>query len=113
MVQNRHRSTVLCVAEFGLGSSEGVISDPNQVSSQFGFVKFTSQLQQGQYESRAFQLAKTLGYIGPMFAFNLNYCQTVGSDSTSSEFIGCYYSLLDVSGNPRPAYDAIKTTPKQ
>jgi hypothetical protein len=112
MVQNAAGGTFLWVTEFGWGSSDGVVSDPNTVSQNFGFVKFTTQAQQAQYVPRAYELAKTLGYVGPMFAFNLNYCQVVGNQPSSSEFTSCYYSLLDGSGAPRPVYNALKAAPK-
>ena len=112
MAQNGDGGTFLWITDFGWGSSEGVVADPSTVDSNFGFVNFTSQAAQAQYIPRAYELARTLGYVGPMFLYNLNYCQTVTAPIGSSEFRGCYYSLLNIDGKPRPAYDALKAAPK-
>jgi hypothetical protein len=112
MTQNNDAGTFMWATEFGWGSSEAVLQDQNAVDPNFGFVKFVSQTQQAQYIPRAFELARTLGYVGPMFLFNLNACQIVGNQPQSSEFRNCYYSLLDANGQPRPAYTAVQNAPK-
>jgi polysaccharide biosynthesis protein PslG len=113
MNQSSDSGTYLWVTEFGWGSSEAVVTDPSTVDQNYGYVNFTSQAEQGQYITRAYELARTLGYVGPMFAFNLNYCQVSGNNPLSTEFRGCYYSLLDTNGGQRPAYAALKAAPKQ
>ncbi|MEP7289860.1 MAG: LysM peptidoglycan-binding domain-containing protein [Chloroflexota bacterium] len=112
MTDSSDSGTFLWTTEFGWGSSDGVVTDPSTVDQNFGFVKFTSQTQQAQYLPRAYELARTLGYIGPMFVYNLNACQIVGNQPSSTEFKGCYYSLLNTNGDPRPAYDALKAARK-
>ena len=49
-----------------------------------------------------------LGYVGPMFVFNLNGCQAPGNDGPSS----CYYSLLGPDGSPRPIFAALQNLDK-
>ncbi|MCC7452465.1 MAG: LysM peptidoglycan-binding domain-containing protein [Anaerolineae bacterium] len=112
MTQNNDSGTFIWATEFGWGSSEGVITDPNAIDPNFGFVKFTSQTQQAQYIPRAFELARTMGYVGPMFLSNLNACVIVGSRTDSPDFRTCYFSLLDANGEPRPVYDAVKAARK-
>jgi LysM repeat protein len=112
MAQSSDSGTYLWATQFGWGSSDGVVADPNSVDQNFGFVKFTNQTQQAQYITRAYELARTLGFVGPMFLYNLNYCQTTTVQPSSTDFVGCYYSLLDSTGQQRPAYAAVKAAPK-
>ncbi len=112
MTQNGDSGTFVWVTEFGWGSSEAVATDPNSVDPNFGFVNFTTQAQQAQYIARGFELGRTLGYVGPMFLWNLNACPVVGSRQESSEFTACYFSLLSANGEPRPAYNAVKEARK-
>ncbi len=112
MTQNNDSGTFIWATEFGWGSSEGVVTDPNTIDPNFGFVKFTSQTQQAQYIPRAFELARTMGFVGPMFLSNLNSCVIVGSKPESPDFRTCYFSLLNAKGEPRPAYDAVKAARK-
>jgi hypothetical protein len=111
MTDNNDSGTFIWVTDFGWGSSEGV-AEASTVDQNFGFVNFTSQAEQAQYIPRAYEIGRTLGYVGPMFLSNLNACQVVGSSPQSVEFRLCYFSLLDKDGNPRPAYDAVKAARK-
>ncbi len=112
MTQNGDSGTFIWPTEFGWGSSEGVTADPNSIDPNFGFVKFTSQTQQGQYVQRGFELGRTLGYIGPMFLSNLNACQVFASQSDNPASRDCFFSVLDASGQPRPVYNALKSARK-
>ncbi len=112
MVQNGDSGTFIWATQFGWGSSGGVVSDPSVVDTNFGFVKFTDQTQQGQYVARGFELGRTLGYVGPMFLWHLNACQVIGNHPENPNFTTCYYSLVDFNGNPRPVYDALKAARK-
>ncbi len=112
MTQNGDSGTFIWVTQFGWGSSEAVAPDPNAVDPNFGFVNFTSQAQQAQYVARGFELGRTLGYVGPMFLWNLNGCPAVGNQPQSPDFVACYFSLLNANGDPRPAYDAVKSARK-
>lgn len=113
MVQNNDGSTLIWVTRFGWGSSESVVPDPLSVNPALGFVNFTSQTEQAQYVARGFEIGRTLGYVGPMFLYNLDRC--AGAESLSPADIAfepCYFALLDSGGNPRPAYEAVKTARK-
>jgi polysaccharide biosynthesis protein PslG len=112
MTQNGDPGTYIWVTQFGWGSSDGVAPDPNAIDPNFGFVKFTTQAQQAQYVTRGFELGRSFSYVGPMFLFNLNGCPAVGNRPESPDFTACYFSLLTANGDPRPAYDAVKTARK-
>lgn len=100
MTQNSDGDTPIWVTKFGWGTSE----DLGQADEINIFMTYTSLDEQAQYITRAFEIGATLGYIGPMFLYNLNGCQTLGNYSVES----CYYALIGSSGVPRPAYAALE-----
>jgi LysM repeat protein len=104
MMQNGDTGRFIWATEFGWGSNDGLNVQP-PVSTEY--VTFTSMDEQAQYTTRAFQIGSELGYVGPMFLYNLNFCQAAGVTSTS-----CLWGLLDPAGNPRPAYQALQAAPK-
>lgn len=107
MKDNNDSEKFVWITSFGWGANEGVAPDNTVNDSSFGFVKFTTQAEQAQYLVRGFEIGKALAFVGPMFAYTLDGCTNSG-DPSSATFYPCYYSLLDVSGNPRPVYAAIK-----
>ncbi|MBN2302872.1 MAG: LysM peptidoglycan-binding domain-containing protein [Anaerolineae bacterium] len=102
MVENGDSSTYLWATEFGWGSNDGLGVEPADPMS-FGFVTFTSLDEQAQYILRAFQIGRESNYVGPMFVWNLNFCEAAGI--TDSQ---CFWSLLDPAGSPRPAFLVLK-----
>jgi len=104
MVQNGDSGTYIWATEFGWGSNDGLNVQP---PPDFAFVTYTSMDEQASYTIRGFQLGRELGYVGPMFLYNLNFCQVVGVTGTQ-----CLWSLLDPAGNPRPAYLALRDMQK-
>jgi LysM repeat protein len=104
MVQNGDSGTYIWATEFGWGSNDGLNVEP---PPDYGFVAYTSLDEQASYLTRAFQLGREWGYVGPMIIWNLNYCQVVGVTGEQ-----CLWSLLDPAGNPRPAYLAVQAMPK-
>ncbi len=99
IVDSKDSSTPIWVTKFGWGTSE----DTNPPDKNNVFISYTSLDEQATYDSRAFELATELGFIGPMFLSNLNGCQG-GGDVES-----CYYSLIGPNGSPRPAYQKLAT----
>ncbi len=104
MVQNGDSGTYLWVTKFGWGTNDGLNV---QAPQGFEFVDFTSLDEQTTYSIRAFQLGRELGYVGPMFIWNLNYCQVEGVIG-----VDCLWSLLDPAGNPRPVFLGVRDMKK-
>jgi hypothetical protein len=104
MVQSGDSGTYIWPTEFGWGSNDGLNVQP---PTDFGFVAFTSLDEQSAYILRGFQLGREMGYVGPMFLWNLNFCSVVGVTGEQ-----CFWSLLDPAGNPRPAYLALRDASK-
>jgi len=105
MMQNGDSGTYIWPTEFGWGSSDGLGVEPD--ATNYGFVTFTSMDEQAQYIVRGYQLGREIGYVGPMFLYNLNFCQAAGVTNEQ-----CLWSLQDPAGNPRPAYLAVKAMAK-
>lgn len=104
MVQNGDSGTYIWATEFGWGSNDGLNVQP---AAEYAFVAYTSLDEQASYILRGFQLGRELGYVGPMFLWNLNFCPVVGVTGEQ-----CLWSLLDPAGNPRPAYLALRDASK-
>ncbi len=104
MVANGDSGTYIWPTEFGWGSNDGLNVEP---SPDYAFVAYTSLDEQASYVLRGYQLGSELGYVGPMFLWNLNFCPVVGQTGEQ-----CLWSLLDPAGNPRPAYLALEDLQK-
>lgn len=89
----------LWVTKFGWGSSADLT--PPSPESGYIYVTYTDLDEQAAYNARAFALAQELGFVGPMFLFNLNGCVAVPLRAEN-----CYTSLIDPDGTPRPAFAA-------
>lgn len=89
------------ITRFGWGTTEGnTLEAPNR--SEVPFFGYTSAAEQAVYVPRAFDIGDTLGYVGPMFLYNLNGCQ-VGSAEA------CYYSVINTSQEARPLFAALQS----
>jgi LysM repeat protein len=104
MVQNNDGNTAIWVTEFGWGTSE----DTDPPSQTFVFVTYTSLEEQAAYIPRAFELGAELGFVGPMFLYNLNGCEP-GSYFSSE---ACFFSLIGPDDTPRPALGAVESLDK-
>jgi hypothetical protein len=100
MVNANDTNTAIWVTKFGWGTSE----DTDPPSQTYLFMTYTSLDEQALYIPRAFELAAELGFVGPMFLFNLNGCEPSAYVSTEA----CYYSLIAPDGTARPAFDAVQ-----
>lgn len=99
MVEGQDASTPIWVTEFGWGTSE----DMDTPAETNVFVSYTSLAEQSTYVPRGFELGAELGFVGPMFLYNLNGC-TAQLPAVES----CYYSLVGPDGAVRPVFGAVQ-----
>lgn len=104
MLEAGDGETFIWVTEFGWGSNENF---PIEAPEGFSFIENVTLDEQAQYLERAYTLADSLEYVGPMFAWNMNACQIVPLDSFE-----CFWSMLDPAGNPRPVFRALENITK-
>jgi len=105
MIRAAQRDTPLCVTEFGWASSEGFDGTP----VGFEFADDISLEDQARWNVEAFQLMREWGFVHLAFLWNLDYSYKGGSDATDPN---APYSILDLRGAARPAYDAVADMPK-
>ncbi len=103
MVANGDSNTFIWPTEFGWGTNADTGNPP---PAGYEFVTYTDLNEQAAYITRGYQLGRDLNYVGPMFLWNLNFCEAAGADSEQ-----CLWSLIGPSG-PRPAYAAVRDMPK-
>lgn len=106
MLEKGDESRAIWVTKFGWGTADGVAETP--VDPFNIFISYLDQIQQGAYIVRAFQVGEGLGYVGPMFLYNFDGCAATNVFDPD----GCYYSLTDLDGNPRPAFITLAALPK-
>jgi LysM repeat protein len=99
MVEAGDSSTPIWVTKFGWGTSQ----DTYAPSEKNIYVSWTTLGEQAIYNTRAFELGRQFGYIGPMFLYNLNGCAI----QSSLEEV-CFYSMFDLNDAERPTYGAIR-----
>ncbi len=103
MVEFGDSNTFIWATEFGWGTNADTGSPP---PAGYEFVAYTDLNEQASYITRAFQLGRDLNYVGPMFLWNLNFCQAAGPTSEQ-----CLWALIGPDA-PRPAYAAVRDMPK-
>ena len=95
----------LCVTEFGWASSQGYDAIPKN----FDFAKDNTLQEQADYIVQAFALMRQWGFVKLAFLWNLDY----GNKGNGPTDDVVPYSLVDVNGLPRPAFEALERMPKQ
>jgi hypothetical protein len=90
--------------EFGWASVEGLGVGP---AEGYGYAGDNSAGEQAQYLVQAFQLARSWGFVGPMFVWNLNFAPVSGPADEKAAF-----GVLDAGWGARPAYNALRDMPK-
>jgi hypothetical protein len=96
-----HPETPIWVTEFGWGSFDQLDAPP---PAGVEFMNDVTEWQQAVYILRAYELADSIEWVGPLFLWNLNFGPLLGPD-----FIETGYSILSPTGVPRPAYNALTT----
>jgi hypothetical protein len=94
----------LCVTEFGWASSEGLGGTPEG----FGFADDNSLQEQADWIVQAFQLQREWGITWIAYLWNMDY----GNKGHGPTDPNVPYSLVDLNGIPRPAYDALERMEK-
>ncbi len=99
MVSAADGSTPIWVTKFGWGTSQ----DTYEPSPTNIYVSWTTLGEQAIYNTRAFELGRQFGFIGPMFLYNLNGCAI---ESPLEEV--CFYGMFDLNSQERPTFGAIR-----
>lgn len=94
----------LCVTEFGWASTEAIGGTP----PGFDFADDNSQEEQADWIVQAYQLQRDWGIIWLTFLWNLDY----GPKGLGPEDDNVPYSILNLDGSPRPAFEALEAMPK-
>jgi hypothetical protein len=91
----------LCVTEFGWATTEGFgVTVPG-----YEFANDNTLQEQADWIVQAFQLVEEWKYIKLAFLFNLNYAQ-MSPDKANDRTAA--WSIMDVDGNGRPAFEALR-----
>jgi hypothetical protein len=104
MVRNGHSNVTMWSTEFGWATWEGLASEPPEV-----WMNYNSALQQAEYTMRAFEIAQSRDYMGPMFLWNMNFANPTLIEQRN-EMVG--YSLLVPGLDIRPLYHALASRPR-
>ena len=105
MVKQAGYSTPLCLTEFGWATAEGFGGHPEG----FEFALDNTLEEQAAWDVQAFQLMREWGFVRLAFLWNLDYSYKGGQGAVDPN---APYSILDLNGAARPAYDAIANMPK-
>jgi hypothetical protein len=92
------------VTEFGWASVEGLGVGP---APNYGYAAENTEGEQAAFITRAFQLGKAWGWVGPMFLWNLNFAPVSGKADEKAAF-----GVVRDDWGPRPAFTAIRDMPK-
>lgn len=108
-----HGAASLWVTEFGWATFDGLRGagggQPG-VPAGLAYYSYLDQAAQASYTVRAFQIAQSLPYMGPMILWNLNFATLDGAVDRGDPMSG--YGLLDSYWQPRPVYQYLKQAPK-
>ncbi len=90
--------------EFGWASVDGMGVAPVQ---GYEYAADNTADEQAQFITRAYQLGKNWGFVGPMFLWNLNFAPVCGAGDEKAAF-----SIVNAGWGPRPAFSALAGMPK-
>jgi hypothetical protein len=90
--------------EFGWASVENMGTGP---AGGYEYAAQNSEGEQAQFLVDAFGLARSWGWAGPMFVWNLNFAPVAGNGDEKAAF-----GLVRSDWSPRPAYEALKNMRK-
>jgi hypothetical protein len=90
--------------EFGWASVENLGVAP---AAGYEYAADNSEGEQAQYIVQAYQMARSWGWVGPMFLWNLNFAPVAGNAWEGSAF-----SIVRGDWSPRPAFHALQNMAK-
>ncbi|MCA0453234.1 MAG: cellulase family glycosylhydrolase [Chloroflexi bacterium] len=107
MVRNNHTNGKMFATEFGYATWDNFPGDPPQV-----WMSYNNRTQQGTYLVRAFEMAQSMDFMGPVILWNLNVANKVtisNRDEMAAYSItfpgdGCAVNLDSPNRTERPAY---------
>ncbi len=102
MVNNGHGDIQLWVTEFGWATWEGF---PTPRPPGQDWMDYNSVWDQANYTIRALEIGQELGYIGPMFLWNLNFAQPFTIDQ--SQEVAAYSMIVPYNPPERPLYNML------
>ncbi|MCB8943841.1 MAG: cellulase family glycosylhydrolase [Ardenticatenaceae bacterium] len=94
----------LCVTEFGWASSEGY----DEIPPTFEFARDNSLQEQADFIVQAYQQMHDSDQVWLAFLFNFDF----GNKGNGPTDDTVPYSIVDINGAPRPAFDAVATMEK-
>jgi LysM repeat protein len=100
MVAHGDGNTKLWLTSIAWGSNEGI---SGSIPAGYEYVVYNSAAEQAAYITGAFQAAQGMGFVGPTFLSDLNFCPASGGQASQ-----CYWSLVLADWSHRPAYDELR-----
>ena len=100
MARNGDGGKKIWATEFGWASVENMGAGP---APGYGYAAQNNEGEQAQYLVDAFNMARSWGYVGPMFVWNLNFAPVAGNADEKAAF-----SIVRNDWAPRPAYHRLK-----
>jgi hypothetical protein len=92
------------VTEFGWASVDGLGVGP---APNYEYAADNTAQEQAEWTVRAYQMARSWGWVGVMFLWNLNFAPVTGPQDEKAA-----WSIVDQTWNPRPVYYALKNMQK-
>lgn len=101
MVENGDSGAKIWPTTMEWGSNENIVG---AIPNGFEFVVYTSEVEQATYITDGFATAQALGYVGPTFLSDLNFCPARGGEPSA-----CYWSLVTADWSHRPSFDTLSS----
>lgn len=104
MVANGDGNKRIIPTEFGWATVEGLGVPP---AVGYEYAADNTLDEQAQFITRAYQMGRNWGFVGPMFLWNLNFAPLCGPGDEKSAF-----GIVDSGWGPRPSFHALANMPK-
>jgi len=104
MVKYGDANKKIWATEFGWASVDGLGVSP---APGYEYAADNTAQEQAEWTVRAYQMARSWGWVGVMFLWNLNFAPVAGPQDEKAA-----WSIVDPNWQPRPIYIALKNMPK-